>query len=63
MYRKLIGTVTSVKPFRIKFDIDDKVSDRTYPCLESYSPTNGDRVAVLQLDNSYLVLGKEVYYD
>lgn len=60
---KLIATVMSVSPFKIKFDIDENTSDRTYACLESYKPTAGDRVAVLKTDNSYLVLGKEVYYN
>lgn len=50
--------VTSSSPFYIKFDGETTASNRIYKRLSSYSPTLGDRIAVLVIGAIYLVIGK-----
>lgn len=55
------ATVTNIAPFNIKFDGENTASTRVYKRLSSYnSITSGDRIAVLVIAGTYLVLGKVV---
>lgn len=55
------ATVTSVSPFKVKFDVDGAESSNTsykYPAW--YTPMAGDRVAFLDDGKQKLCLGKVV---
>lgn len=54
------ATVTSASPFNIKFDGEGTASARVYKRLSSYSPAANDRVAVLVISGTYLVLGRVI---
>jgi hypothetical protein len=49
----------SGKP-KILFDGETVVSTKTYPYLETYTPTAADRVLLARVGGSYVVLGKVV---
>ena len=55
------ATVTSVAPFKVKFDIDSTESANTsYKRLASYTPTIGDRVAFFDDGKTKICMGKVV---
>lgn len=43
---------------KIQFDGETVVSTKTYPFLSSYQPVTNDRVALLRIGGSYIVIGK-----
>lgn len=43
---------------RVQFDGEDEVSGKTYPHLASYTPSAGDRVVLLPVGHSYVILGE-----
>lgn len=45
---------------KIIFDGETTVSGKKYPCLASYTPAAGDRVLMLKVAGSYVILGKIV---
>lgn len=59
-----LGEVSSVDPNTgrpsIIFDGETDPSIKRYPYLESFSPTEGDRVLLLAVGNTYVVIGKIV---
>lgn len=55
------ATVTSVSPFRVKFDVDGVESSNTsYKRLEWYTPKVNDRVAFLDDGKQKICIGKVV---
>lgn len=56
---KIDPSYVSGKP-KIVFDGEAITSLKKYPCLGSYTPTANDRVLLLKVANSYVVLGKIV---
>ena len=58
-----LGTVTSVSSGRVKvlFDGEATAGDKLYRRLVSYSsPTVNDRVLLLRISGTYIILGKIV---
>jgi len=55
-----LATVTSVSSGRafVRFFGEDTAATKKYPQLSSYSPTVGDKVALLKQGNTYIILGK-----
>lgn len=43
---------------RVRFDGESAVSGKGYAWLASYAPTAGDRVVLLPVGTSYLILGR-----
>ena len=43
---------------KVLFDGEETLSSKTYPFLSSYSPVAGDRVSMIKVSGSYLILGK-----
>ena len=58
-----LGTIpagyTSGRP-TILFDGESTISTRTYPYLSSYTPAAGDRVLLVMVGHSGVILGKVV---
>jgi hypothetical protein len=48
---------TEGKP-RVIFDGETKPTAKRYPYLESYIPTSGDRILMVYVGGSYVILGK-----
>jgi hypothetical protein len=44
----------------IVFDGEATASEKQYPYLSSYTPTANDRVLLLKVSGSYIVLGKVI---
>lgn len=49
--------VTSVSPFRVQFDGEERESPRAYRKPKNYTPDINDRVCFLFLNNQYICLG------
>ncbi|AXB47317.1 hypothetical protein [Amycolatopsis albispora] len=47
----------STKP-RVTFDGDTALGEKSLPYLASYTPTASDRVLVLPVGNTYVIVGK-----
>lgn len=43
----------------LKFSTDGKETEKGYNCLKSYTPTVGDRVFVIRMSGSVLVVDKK----
>lgn len=57
--RPKLGTVASVGGGAfIRFDGESTTSGKAYAWLASYTPAVGDRVALLPVGTSYLILGR-----
>lgn len=41
----------------VRFEGEDTASDKTYTVVQSYRPTLGDRVVMLNISGTYIVLG------
>lgn len=56
----LLGTVDkdykSGRP-KIRFDGEDNLSEKSYPCISSYTPKPNDRVLMVKLKGTLVVLG------
>lgn len=52
-----LGTITGGK---VKFDGEESASQKTYKRLGSYTLTNGDRVLLVRISGTYVVLGKVI---
>lgn len=59
-----LGEVSSVDPNTgrpsIIFDGEVEASVKRYTYIDSYTPTEGDRVLLIAVGNTYVVLGKIV---
>lgn len=52
-----LGTIVSGK---VKFDGEEAASQKTYKRLGSYTLTNGDRVLLVRIAGTYVILGKVI---
>lgn len=56
-----LGTVTGAgDALKIKFYGDEVASQKSYKRLSSYSPSVGDTVLIVNVNGSYVVVGKVV---
>lgn len=51
------AVVTSVSPFRVKFDGETLESPRDYKKPKGYTPSVNDRVCFFVLNNQYVCIG------
>lgn len=42
---------------KIQFDGEDTLSEKSYPCISSYTPKPNDRVLMVKLKGTIVVLG------
>ena len=42
---------------KIQFDGEDALSEKSYPCISSYTPKPNDRVLMVRLNGTQVVLG------
>lgn len=52
-----LGTIVNSK---VQFDGESTVSGKTYKRLSSYTISNGDRVLLVRIAGTYVILGKVV---
>ena len=54
-----LGTITAIKPqgTTVKFEGEDTASDKAYTVVQTYTPTVSDRVVLLNISGTYVVLG------
>ncbi len=52
-----LGTIVNGK---VQFDGESTVSGKTYKRLSSYTISNGDRVLLVRIAGTYVILGKVV---
>ena len=52
-----LGTIVSGK---VKFDGEETASQKNYKRLGSYTLTNGDRVLLVRIAGTYIILGKVI---
>ena len=46
---------------KIKFDGEESASEKKYSYLASYTPQSGDRVFLVRVSGTYIILGKVKY--
>jgi len=56
---KIDPAYSSGRP-KIVFDGETTASEKQYPYLESYSPVANDRVLLLKVSGSYVIIGKVI---
>lgn len=56
-YRLALITAIGSGGVSVQFEGEDTASDKTYTVVQSYHPTLGDRVVMLNISGTYIVLG------
>ena len=56
---KIDPAYSSGRP-KIVFDGETTASEKQYPYLSSYTPTANDRVMLLRVSGSYVIIGKVI---
>lgn len=58
-----LGTVTAFTSgtgTRVRIDGEDSATQKRYMRLSSYTPTVGDRVMLVQISGTYVIIGKVI---
>ena len=59
--RKLgIVTATNSSGTRIRFDGEESATQKRYMRLSSYTPVVGDRVMLVEISGTYVIIGKVI---